>query len=149
MLVCSVPQSCLTLPPHGLQPTRLLCPWNFPGRNTGVGCHFLFQGIFLIQGLNLYLLHLLHQQVDFLPLHHLGSHPSPTPQKNPAPSLGRLYNSAMLWSSLTDLCHLLTSSESSLCGSFSTYPPWVDGLFFFSPNSAIILGDLTLQRAGP
>ena len=28
------------------------CPWNFPGKHTGVGCHFLLQGIFLIQGLN-------------------------------------------------------------------------------------------------
>ena len=27
--------------PHGLQPTRLLCPWDSPGKNTGVGCHFL------------------------------------------------------------------------------------------------------------
>ena len=31
---------------HGLQPTRLLCPWDFPGKNTGVGCCFLLQGIF-------------------------------------------------------------------------------------------------------
>ena len=30
--------------PHGLQPTRLLCPWNFPGKNNGVGCHLLLQG---------------------------------------------------------------------------------------------------------
>ena len=30
--------------PYRLQPTRLLCPWNFPGKNTGVGCHFLLQG---------------------------------------------------------------------------------------------------------
>ena len=29
--------------PHGLQPTRLPCPWDSPGKNTGVGCHFLFQ----------------------------------------------------------------------------------------------------------
>ena len=29
-----------------LQPTRLLCPWNFPGKNTGVGCHFLLWGSF-------------------------------------------------------------------------------------------------------
>ena len=29
--------------PHGLQPTRLLHPWDFPGKNTGVGCHFLLQ----------------------------------------------------------------------------------------------------------
>ena len=31
---------------------RLLCPWDFPGKNTGVGCHFLLQRIFLTQGLN-------------------------------------------------------------------------------------------------
>ena len=29
--------------PHGLQPTRLPCPWDSPGKNTGVGCHFLLQ----------------------------------------------------------------------------------------------------------
>ena len=33
------------LQPHELQPTRLLCPWDFPGKNTGAGCHFLLQGI--------------------------------------------------------------------------------------------------------
>ena len=43
--------------PHGLQPTRLLCPWDFPGKYTGVGCHFLLQGIFPTQGLNPGLLH--------------------------------------------------------------------------------------------
>ena len=32
--------------PHGLQPARLLCPWAFPGNDTGVGCHFLLQGVF-------------------------------------------------------------------------------------------------------
>ena len=32
-----------SLRPHGLQPTRLLCPWDFPGKNTGVGCHFLLR----------------------------------------------------------------------------------------------------------
>ena len=36
-------QSCLTLRPHGLQPTRLLRPWDFPGKSTGVGCHCLLQ----------------------------------------------------------------------------------------------------------
>ena len=30
-----------SLCPHGLQPTRLLCPWDFPGKSTGVGCHCL------------------------------------------------------------------------------------------------------------
>ena len=62
MLGCSVVSD--SLPSHGLQPTRLLCPWDFPGMNTGVGCHFLLQGIFLTQGLNL---HLLHWQEDSLP----------------------------------------------------------------------------------
>ena len=36
-------QSCLTLRPHRWQPTRLPLPWDSPGKNTGVGCHFLFQ----------------------------------------------------------------------------------------------------------
>ena len=36
-------QSCPTLRHHGLQPTRLLHPWDSPGENTGVGCHFLLQ----------------------------------------------------------------------------------------------------------
>ena len=38
-------QSCPTLRPHRRQPTRLLCPWDSPGKNTGVGCHFLLQCI--------------------------------------------------------------------------------------------------------
>ena len=42
--------------PHGLQSTRLLCPWDSPGKNTGVCCHSLL-GIFLTQGSNLGLLH--------------------------------------------------------------------------------------------
>ena len=36
--------------PHGLQPARLLCPWDFPGKNTGVGCHFLLQRGISFQG---------------------------------------------------------------------------------------------------
>ena len=44
---CSVAQLCLTLLwPHRLQQARLLCPWDFPDKNTGVGGHFLLQGIF-------------------------------------------------------------------------------------------------------
>ena len=39
--------------PRGLYPTRLLCPWNFPGKNIGVGYHFLLQGIFPTQEMNL------------------------------------------------------------------------------------------------
>ena len=58
-----VTESCPTLRPHGLQPARLLSPWNSPGENTGVGCHALLQGIFLTQVSNL---GLLHQQADSL-----------------------------------------------------------------------------------
>ena len=36
-------QSCPTLRPHRRQPTRLPLPWDSPGKNTGVGCHFLLQ----------------------------------------------------------------------------------------------------------
>ena len=36
-------QSCPTVPPHRRQPTRLPHPWDSPGKNTGVGCHFLLQ----------------------------------------------------------------------------------------------------------
>ena len=49
---------------------QLLCPWSFPGKNTRMGCHFLLQGISLIQELNP---HLLPQQADSLSLPHLGS----------------------------------------------------------------------------
>ena len=41
-----------SLRPHGLQPARLPCSWDSPGKNTGVGSHSLLQWIFLIQGLN-------------------------------------------------------------------------------------------------
>ena len=37
------PQLCPTVWPHRQQPTRLPCPWDSPGKNTGVGCHFLLQ----------------------------------------------------------------------------------------------------------
>ena len=52
-----VAQLCPMLQPHGLQPTRHLCPQNFPGKNTGAGCHSLHQGIFPSQGSNPGLLH--------------------------------------------------------------------------------------------
>ena len=50
---------------HGLQPASLLCPWNSPEKNTGVGSHSLLQDIFLTQGSNPALLH--YQQI----LYHL------------------------------------------------------------------------------
>ena len=55
---------------HSLGPAKLLCPWSFPGKNTGVDCHFLCLGIFPAQGSNL---HFLHWQADSLTPCHLGS----------------------------------------------------------------------------
>ena len=75
--LCILPQkgkpitkSCPTL----LQPTRLVCPWDFLSKNAGVDCHFLLQGIFPTRGSTL---HRLHQQANSLPLSHKGNHPLP------------------------------------------------------------------------
>ena len=67
-------QFCLTL----CEPMDCSSPGSsvrgiFQARITGAGCHFLFQNIFLTQGLNPQLLCLLHWQVESLPLHHPGS----------------------------------------------------------------------------
>ena len=66
-------QLCLTLcdPMDYIEPARLLCPWDIPGKNTGVGFHFFFflQGIFLTQRSNP---RLLHWQAGSLPLAPLG-----------------------------------------------------------------------------
>ena len=66
---CSVVSDSLQA--HRLKPSRLLCPWNSPGKNTGVGSHSLLQGIFLTQGFIPGLLH-----CRWL-LHHLNHHGSP------------------------------------------------------------------------
>ena len=60
-----VAQSCPTV----CDPMDLR-PWYFPGKNTGVGCHFRLQGIFPTQGMNP---SLLHWQADSLSLSHQGS----------------------------------------------------------------------------
>ena len=60
-----------------LQPTRLLSPWNFPGKNIGMGCHLHLQGIFSTQRLNLGLLHC--RQIIYQ-LGHLGRKPLVQPK---------------------------------------------------------------------
>ena len=88
-LICNMPAKCFmeqkvkesvsrsvvsnSLRLQGLWPARLLCPWNSPGKNTGVGCPALLQGIFLTQGLNPCLLCLLHCRQILSPLSHWGS----------------------------------------------------------------------------
>ena len=54
-----------------------LCPWNFPGKDIGMGGHSLLQGILPTQGSNLHLLHLLHWQAGSLPLAAPGKPVSP------------------------------------------------------------------------
>ena len=49
-----------SLQPYGLEPSKLLCPWDSPGKHTGVGCHALLRGFLLTQGLNPHPLCLLH-----------------------------------------------------------------------------------------
>ena len=70
--VTSVVSSSLL--PHGLWPARLFRPWDSPGKNTGVGCHALLQGIFPTQGSNP---RFLHCRQSLYPLSHLGSAPLP------------------------------------------------------------------------
>ena len=67
-----------SLQPHGLQPTRLLCPWDSPCKDTGEGCHSLLQGIFSAQGVFYYIVYvacmmgfgILHS-VQFISVHSL------------------------------------------------------------------------------
>ena len=66
---------------RGLLPARLLCPRNSLGKNTGVGCHFLLQRICPTQGSDPRLLHLLHWQMDSLPLGPPGKPWSPHDQR--------------------------------------------------------------------
>ena len=62
-----------SLQSRGLYPTRLLCPWDSPGKNTEVGCHFQLQRIFLTQKSNQHLLCLLHCRWILYLLSHWGS----------------------------------------------------------------------------
>ena len=58
-LMCASPVTSVvsdSLCPYEQWPTRLLCPWDSPGKNTGVGCQALIQGIFPCQESNLHLL---------------------------------------------------------------------------------------------
>ena len=66
MLSCSVVSE--SLQPHGLYPARLFCPWNFTGKNIGVGCHFLLQEFFQTQGSNPHFLYLLQWQAGSAPM---------------------------------------------------------------------------------
>ena len=116
---CLIAKLCLTLlRPHGLQPSRLRCPCDFPAKNTGVGCHSLLQGIFLTQGSDPCLL---HWQADSLPLSHLGS---------PQPQLSKIIICSLLCSVLDSFPSVLgTSGKETACQcrrhKRCRFDPWV------------------------
>ena len=82
---------------HGLRPIRLLCWWNSPGKNIGVGCHFLFQWIFPTQGSDLCLLHLVDWQMDSWPLGPPGMNHQPEWISQIALSKRECAESDMVW----------------------------------------------------
>ena len=100
-------------------PARLLYPWDFPGKITGVGCHFLLQGIFPTQGLNL---GLLHCRQTLYRLSHKGN-------------MRQLYHHEATLSAL--VCSLLTSLELEKLASLGYF-----GQVFFSFLMNTILTDM-------
>ena len=120
--------------PYGSSPARLLCPWDSPGKNTGMGCCALLQGTFLTQKSNLYLLCLLHWQVSSLPLalpfapgwwlyihfcvkQTYGSDSFGEERKEGRCQLwyelcSDIYTGAVAWDVLESLCHILAGGSS-------------------------------------
>ena len=98
-----VTQSCPTLcDSTDCSPPGSFCPWNSLSKNTGVGCHFLLQGIFLTQGSNPCLLCFLHWQVGSLP---------PEPPRKPWPSVNVHDNKLILESCITFLVRSFSWKE--------------------------------------
>ena len=105
-----------------MQPARFLCPWNSPGKNSGVESSSLLQGIFPTQ--NLCLLRLLHWQAGSLPPRHLGNPDSLWgPFKDPIP----------------ELTHRDSGLQRSVTGLFNHHPPFLA----ISTEEAISSGSFT------
>ena len=108
--------------PCELEPTRLFCPWDYPGKNTGVGYHFFLQGIFPTQGMNLCLL---HWQADSLPLNHLSSVQFSLSAMSDSLRPHELQHARPSWPSPTPRVHLNSHPSSQWCHpaiSFSVIP---------------------------
>ena len=97
--------------PHRLYPTRLHCLWEFPGKNTGVGCHTLLQGIFPTQGLSPGLLCL---SPALTGLSSLPGKPHWFLQFSSVQSLSRVWLFATSWIAACQASLSITISQSSL-----------------------------------
>ena len=129
VLSCSVVSD--SLQPHGLYPTRLLCPWHSPSKNTGAGFHAFLQGIFPTQGWNPHLLCLLHGRKVLYQLSHRGgpggcsvialfSYLTPLP--------GCSFMAHPLWLLTPGLPEWMPSPQGSLCGPLGLGDPFLGGL---------------------
>ena len=114
-----------SVPPHGLYPTRLLCPWDSPGKKAGVGCHALLQGIFPTQGWNLCLLHLLCWQGDFFTASAIWEAPM-------GPNFIIIYLAEYQWMMLDR--HSVMKSSSILSGGSDLFPLFSASFILFSPS---------------
>ena len=112
---------------HGLKPTRFLCPWNSPGKNTGMGCHSLLQVILLTQGSSLGLLHcrqIFYHWARVILYTLFKDYPTPTLKKKPT-SLQWPLRSSAFWCFIIWLHYLLlsvcspSSSQLGPCLSFN------------------------------
>ena len=106
VLGCSVLSDSLW--PRGLQPARLLRPWDSPGKNTGVGCHSLLQGIFPTQGL---IPGLLHCRWILYHLSHQGSPAHPIFSPDLVHRLLHIHSSSLIHSSSSPSPHLDCSPD--------------------------------------
>ena len=95
-----------SLQPRGLELTRLLCSWNFQGKNPGADCHFLLQGIFLTQGLNP------------CPLSHVGS---PTSFSSSLKLFSQLTSHQNLWVNSTTMLLFSENQQVSLKTVYQKY----------------------------
>ena len=115
---------------------RLLCPWDSPGKNTGVSCHALLQWTFPTHGSNPCLLHLMHWQAGSLPLVPLGKPPSPQETGLETVCMGSSSGSSFLGIPVHQDCGLRAPS----CGHLWTFP------FFLQTRKSNKVKASSLQR---
>ena len=130
MGVCSATRLCLTLcdPTDWLSPARVLCLWNFPGKNSGARCHLLLQGIFPTLESNPCLLCLLHWQADSLP-----------PSDPGSPFNSVVCHKKWVWATVVKVsCPLLLPAKDCLLNIFCSFFTWTSYLQNKTPSFRFI-----------